>query len=303
MPLVTVVRNHCGLLICGRAARCCVHHGDSTRYPAAHAARLAPEGGALLFRGELRISNPSETQALAYKVKTTVPERYYVSPNQGIIGSMAVAKVKVVVAGPQAAEVAGIIREDPDARAGEMYASEDRFLVQSLVLSADDLATIDSGDPKEHGPRLTALWDTKEKKTFFNEKLKVKYPPVRELPAQPAQGAGARASVPPTVATVPEDDPPAEASGVDSTLAESARGAAPAAAARDADTGTDSAAKPTSGEGAAAGAQRSSGVSASSDGWPGRVDARTASAGSVSALMWVRSVLLCHACVLNGRSR
>lgn len=61
---------------------------------AARAAAVKRGREPISFTGDLHISNPSRSSALAYKVKTTEPDRYFVRPNQGVIATDTVARVR-----------------------------------------------------------------------------------------------------------------------------------------------------------------------------------------------------------------
>ncbi|RHY31516.1 hypothetical protein DYB32_003415 [Aphanomyces invadans] len=116
----------------------------------------------------LTISNPSNVENIAFKVKTTRPMRYLVRPNQGVIGPNSSATVLVIL---QQKDCDELLRLDPT----ERQLSNDKFLVQSVGVEAEFCDLLTKKQAKEVMDDLTSLWNHAEKTQISNKKLRCRF--------------------------------------------------------------------------------------------------------------------------------
>eukprot|EP00941_MAST-03F_sp_MAST-3F-sp1_P003140 g3140.t1 len=100
--------------------------------------------------GRLLLENTLPNDSTAFKIKTTMPDRYHVHPTMGIIAPGRWIEVQFIVRREEVASL--LLRHDVAMRASDM--KPDKFLVQSAVVEQADLSTED--EVKE----LAKLWAT-----------------------------------------------------------------------------------------------------------------------------------------------
>jgi hypothetical protein len=103
-------------------------------------------------------------QKIAFKVKTTKPRRYLVRPNQGLVDAGQSTEVTVILQQKDCEELL-------NSQAGQAD-STDKFLVQSAVVSDSFYADTLLKPQKEQTDELSSMWQTADKKSFTNKKLK-----------------------------------------------------------------------------------------------------------------------------------
>eukprot|EP00163_Fabomonas_tropica_P034193 TRINITY_DN9360_c0_g1_i3.p1 TRINITY_DN9360_c0_g1~~TRINITY_DN9360_c0_g1_i3.p1 ORF type:complete len:295 (+),score=79.54 TRINITY_DN9360_c0_g1_i3:297-1181(+) len=94
----------------------------------------------------LRLHNPTENEYVAFKVKTTAPKRYCVRPNNGVVEPGQTTEVQILLQAMQNPE--------------ENLKSKDKFLVQSVKITSDQVADKD------------AVWSGIKPDQFMEHKLR-----------------------------------------------------------------------------------------------------------------------------------
>jgi len=106
-------------------------------------------------------------QKIAFKVKTTKPRRYLVRPNQGLVDVGQSTEVTVILQQKDCEELISSEASQAD--------STDKFLVQSAVVSDSFYADTLLKPQKEQTDELSSMWQTADKKSFTNKKLKCEF--------------------------------------------------------------------------------------------------------------------------------
>lgn len=122
-------------------------------------------------RTVLRITNISG-QKIAFKVKTTQPNWYFVRPNQDVLDANQSEDVVVLMVESENTRLLDM------ASNGEPKSDEDkshRFLVQSKIISDAEFQRIKSTNPSQKIDELSKLWEGPNKDDKRNIKLKVEF--------------------------------------------------------------------------------------------------------------------------------
>lgn len=132
------------------------------------------------------------TTAIAFKVKTTMPKRYLVRPNQDMIMRGDLAKVKIILQTKER----NVLVANPGTNDGKC---KDKFLVQSVALTHEqytELSEIKDKDAKEFSAKLSEMWKTRSKEDFNNTKLKchMTFPAADDLAKQAKMAQASAAS-------------------------------------------------------------------------------------------------------------
>ncbi|KAI0206936.1 putative integral ER membrane protein Scs2 [Astrocystis sublimbata] len=112
----------------------------------------------------LKIKNPG-TQPVAFKVKTTAPKQYCVRPNSGRVEPNREVEVQVIL---QA------MKQEPPSGAK----CKDKFLVQSVAIS-----------PEKDFSNLASIWDTIDKSSVVEKKIRVAFLDPKSSPSADAPAA------------------------------------------------------------------------------------------------------------------
>jgi len=114
----------------------------------------------------LKVVNKGDKK-IAFKVKTTKPRRYLVRPNQGLVDVGGSTEVTVILQQKDCEELIQSQESQTD--------STDKFLVQSAVVPDAFFDETSQKPQKEQTDELSNMWQTADKKTFTNKKLKCEF--------------------------------------------------------------------------------------------------------------------------------
>eukprot|EP01114_Cavostelium_apophysatum_P012859 TRINITY_DN2982_c0_g1_i1.p1 TRINITY_DN2982_c0_g1~~TRINITY_DN2982_c0_g1_i1.p1 ORF type:complete len:305 (-),score=43.39 TRINITY_DN2982_c0_g1_i1:25-909(-) len=129
-------------------------------------------------KAHIKLSNPSESQPIAFKVKTTAPKRYCVRPTGGVIHPGTFADVQVILNA----------KERP---AGDEK-SKDKFQVQTLAITKEQ-ATL--------GEELKSVWQSAPESSVFKRRIKCYF---KDAPLdQPVAATPSSSSDPVFTPTIP----------------------------------------------------------------------------------------------------
>ncbi|KAJ1461232.1 PapD-like protein [Pelagophyceae sp. CCMP2097] len=107
--------------------------------------------------------------AVAFKVKTTTPDRYLVKPNHGLIHPGQSAEISIVIVQTKKKDLLQKLRFDTPAK------STDKFLVQSASIDGDHVLDLESKSSTELAEAITRLFLGKDKRDVAAKKLVVEF--------------------------------------------------------------------------------------------------------------------------------
>lgn len=184
------------------------------------------EAGKYSVYGQLKMSNPT-SQTLAFKIRTTTPDRYHVKPNAGLVQSDSVANITIMVPPAEAAKLVSTISSGTSNL-------KDRFQVRSIALSPEQEEQLSAAPKEDQLRQLELMWEAASNPGKIA--IAVQCPSAEELetmlvgaPAAPAKRSPATtyeaASAPAPAAPAPAPataEEPAVAPAVTSTAAPAA---------------------------------------------------------------------------------
>eukprot|EP00510_Aplanochytrium_minuta_P002987 CAMPEP_0184009942 /NCGR_PEP_ID=MMETSP0954-20121128/2910_1 /TAXON_ID=627963 /ORGANISM="Aplanochytrium sp, Strain PBS07" /LENGTH=239 /DNA_ID=CAMNT_0026289421 /DNA_START=492 /DNA_END=1208 /DNA_ORIENTATION=+ len=117
----------------------------------------------------LKIRNVSDVQ-LAFKVKTTMPKRYLVRPNQDVVDGGQTMDVRISLQTKEARKIKLEVNEN-----GEYSEKPDKFLIQSVQLKPEYKAIVEEARSEENGKPmsdvLAKMWQETSKSQLTSTKL------------------------------------------------------------------------------------------------------------------------------------
>lgn len=117
----------------------------------------------------MKLSNPTESNHYAFKVKTTQPRRYLVRPNQGVIGPGSSDSITIILVEK---DKNLLLQSYESLGQSALDQSKDKFLVQTCEISADKASQISSTD--RNTDMLSSFW-SETANNVKNKKLHVKH--------------------------------------------------------------------------------------------------------------------------------
>jgi len=114
----------------------------------------------------LRIGNPT-AENVAFKVKTTTPERYLVKPNHGLIRDGCNAEIAIIIVHAKKKDIL------TKATINGPINCSDKFLVQSATIESAVMDDLESKTSHELADAITRLFGKKEKKELRAKKIPV----------------------------------------------------------------------------------------------------------------------------------
>lgn len=114
----------------------------------------------------LRISNPT-AKHVAFKVKTTTPERYLVKPNHGLIRNECTTEITIIIVHAKKREILNKVTLNGPTNCN------DKFLVQSATIDGITMEDLESKTSHELADAITRLFCKKDKKELHAKKIPV----------------------------------------------------------------------------------------------------------------------------------
>ena len=114
----------------------------------------------------LRINNLT-AENVAFKVKTTTPERYLVKPNHGLIRDGCTAEITIIIVSTKKKEILNKFTLNGP------FDCNDKFLVQSATIDNAIMDDLESKTSHELADAITRLFCKKDKKELHAKKIPV----------------------------------------------------------------------------------------------------------------------------------
>ena len=112
----------------------------------------------------LRINNLT-AENVAFKVKTTTPERYLVKPNHGLIRDGCTAEITIIIVSTKKKEILNKFTLNGP------FDCNDKFLVQSATIDNAIMDDLESKTSHELADAITRLFCKKDKKELHAKKI------------------------------------------------------------------------------------------------------------------------------------